>query len=146
MDGRPPDPAGGHHLRHGPTGQGGRDRPGRRGRGGRLGDGEPHRPGGDAPGPHPLPGRGPGRHHGRPEARMTVDAATLSRYADLIVGFGANVQPGQTVYLGSEVGKEDLTRAVVEACYRREARFVDVDYFDPWAKRARLLGAAAEAL
>jgi aminopeptidase len=77
---------------------------------------------------------------------MTIDAATLARYADLIVGFGANVQPGQPVFLGSEVGKEDLTRAVVEACYRRDARFVDVEYFDPWTKRARLLGASAEAL
>jgi hypothetical protein len=27
------------------------------------------------------------------------------RYADLIVGFGANVQPGQVVSLGSEVGR-----------------------------------------
>jgi len=75
-----------------------------------------------------------------------IDAATLARYADLIVGFGANVQPGQTVFLGTEVGKEELTRAVVEACYRREARFVDVEYFDPWVKRARLVGAADEAL
>jgi aminopeptidase len=75
-----------------------------------------------------------------------TDAATLARYADLIVGFGANIQPGQPVFLGTEVGKEELTRAVAEACYRREARFVDVEYFDPWVKRARLVAAAEDSL
>src|SRR5207342_3037787 len=72
--------------------------------------------------------------------------AARARYADLIVGFGANVQPGQVVLLGTELGKEEMTRAVVEACYRRGARFVDVEYFDPWVKRARLLGAAEDTL
>jgi aminopeptidase len=74
------------------------------------------------------------------------DAEARARYADLIVGFGANVQPGQTVFVGTELGKEELTRAVVEACYRRGARFVDVEYFDPCVKRIRLLGAAEDTL
>ena len=74
------------------------------------------------------------------------DPGARARYADLIVGFGANVQPGQVVLLGTELGKEEMTRAVVEACYRRGARFVDVEYFDPWVKRARLLGAAEDTL
>ncbi len=75
-----------------------------------------------------------------------MDAATLQRFADLVVRFGANVQPGQVVSVGSEIGKEDVTRAVVAAAYRQGARFVDVGYFDPHAKRSRILHADPETL
>jgi aminopeptidase len=37
-----------------------------------------------------------------------------------------------------EVGNADVARAVAEAGYRRGAQFVDVDYFDPYVKRARI--------
>jgi len=74
------------------------------------------------------------------------DPALLERFADLIVGFGANVQPGQIVAVGSELGKEDLTRAIAASAYRRGARFVDVSYFDPHVKRARILYAPDDAL
>ena len=43
----------------------------------------------------------------------------LERFAELIVGFGANVQPGQIVAVGTEPGKERLTRAIAAAAYRR---------------------------
>jgi aminopeptidase len=66
--------------------------------------------------------------------------------ADLVVVSGANVQPGQIVVVGSEPGKESLTRAVAESAYRHGARFVDVNYFDPWVKRARLLHASEDTL
>jgi aminopeptidase len=68
------------------------------------------------------------------------------RLADLVVASGANVQPGQVVAVGSEPGKESLTRAVAESAYRHGARFVDVAYFDPWVKRARLLHAGEDTL
>lgn len=67
-----------------------------------------------------------------------MDDATLERLADLIVGAGANVQPGQVVTIGSEPGKEPLTRALVRAAYRRGAKFVDVWSFDLHVKRARI--------
>lgn len=70
----------------------------------------------------------------------------LERLADLAVGFGANVQPGQVVAVSSELGKEDLTRAVAASAYRHGARFVDVAYFDLHVKRARILHAAQETL
>jgi len=70
----------------------------------------------------------------------------IERLATLAVGIGANVQPGQIVAVESEVGKEEVTRAVAVAAYRRGARFVDVSYFDPHVKRARLELAAAETL
>ncbi len=70
-----------------------------------------------------------------------MDAHLLERFAELIVGFGANVQPGQVVAIGTEPGKEQLTRAVAAEAYRRGAKFVDVASFDPHVKRARILHA-----
>ncbi|MCA1683355.1 MAG: aminopeptidase, partial [Actinobacteria bacterium] len=67
-----------------------------------------------------------------------MDAAALERFADLIVGVGANVQPGQVVDIGSAVGKEDVTRALAASAYRRGAKFVDVTYYDPYVKHARV--------
>lgn len=67
-----------------------------------------------------------------------VDQAVLERFAELLVGFGANVQPGQIVAVSSEIGKEPLTRAIAAAAYRAGATFVDVTYADPWVRRARI--------
>jgi aminopeptidase len=75
-----------------------------------------------------------------------IDEATLARYADLIVGFGANVQPGQIVEIRSELENLDLTRAVAASAYRHGARFVDVWYLDSHVRRARLEHADAETL
>jgi aminopeptidase len=70
----------------------------------------------------------------------------LERFAHLIVGFGANVQPGQVVAIGSEPGKEALTRAVADSAYRHGAKYVDVQYFDLHVKRSRILHAAEDTL
>src|SRR3954464_1934992 len=67
-----------------------------------------------------------------------MDDGTLRRFAGLIVGFGANVQPGQVVSVACEPGKEFMVRAIAASAYRRGARFVDVQWFDPWVKRARV--------
>jgi aminopeptidase len=75
-----------------------------------------------------------------------ADSPPLERFADLIVGFGANVQPGQVVAVGSEPGKEALTRAIADAAYRHGAKFVDVSYFDLHVKRSRILHAAQDTL
>ena len=66
------------------------------------------------------------------------------RLADLVVGFGANVQPGQLVGVTSYLGKEELTREIARAAYERGASFVDVLYFDQLLKRERLLGGDPE--
>ena len=70
--------------------------------------------------------------------RLTPNADIVTRLADLAVRFGANVQPGQIVGVGCEPGKEFLTRAITESAYRHGAKFVDVSWFDPWVKRARI--------
>jgi aminopeptidase len=70
----------------------------------------------------------------------------LERYADLIVNFGVNVQPDQILDLGSGLGKEELTRAITASAYKRGAKFVDVNYWDPWLKRVRVQHAADDVL
>jgi aminopeptidase len=75
-----------------------------------------------------------------------MDDAMLERLADLVVGFGANVQEDQIVSVSCEPGKEALTRAIATSAYRRGARFVDVAWFDPWVKRARVAHAREETL
>jgi aminopeptidase len=75
-----------------------------------------------------------------------MDDANLERLADLVVGFGANVQQDQIVAVTCEPGKERLTRAIAASAYRRGAKFVDVQWFDPWVKRARIAHARDETL
>jgi aminopeptidase len=75
-----------------------------------------------------------------------MDDATLARFADLVVGFGANVQHDQIVAIGCEPGKEYLVRELAASAYRHGARFVDVGWFDPHVKRARIEHAREETL
>jgi aminopeptidase len=66
--------------------------------------------------------------------------------AELVVRFGANVQPGQIVALSSEPGKEPVARAVAEVAYEQGAQFVDLRVFDLHLKRARALHAHPDTL
>ena len=75
-----------------------------------------------------------------------MDDVTLARFADLVIGFGANVQQDQIVAIGCEPGKEFLVRALAASAYRHGAKFVDVAWFDPHIKRARIEHAAPETL
>jgi aminopeptidase len=59
---------------------------------------------------------------------------------------GVNLQPGQVLAVSAFIGQEELARAVAEAAYRHGARFVDVLYFDPYVKRARIANAADDTL
>jgi aminopeptidase len=75
-----------------------------------------------------------------------MDDATLARFADLVIGFGANVQQDQIVAIGCEPGKEYLTRALAASAYRHGAKFVDVGWFDPHIKHARIEHARTDTL
>ncbi len=79
-------------------------------------------------------------------AGVAFDQDTLERFADLTIGFAANVQPGQVVAIGAELGKEAMVRALASKAYQHGARFVDVQYFDMHVKRARLLEAPEDSL
>jgi len=73
-------------------------------------------------------------------------AQYVTQLAELLVGHGANVQPGQVVGVSSAPGKEELTRAIADAAYRRGAKYVDVVYFDPYVKHSRLKHSAEDTL
>ena len=81
---------------------------------------------------------------------MSEESSDGARYldalAELLVRFGANVQPDQVVGVSTEPGKEPLARAIAEHAYRAGARFVDVVSFDPHVKRARIRHADPNSL
>lgn len=75
-----------------------------------------------------------------------VAPEVIERYAELIVGFGANVQPDQVVEVRADLEKRPLVHAIAAAAYRRGARFVDANWFDPWVRRARIEHADPQTL
>jgi aminopeptidase len=75
-----------------------------------------------------------------------VDEQLLERYAELIVGFGANVQADQVVAVEGPPEAAPLTRRIARRAYERGARYVDVVYFDPHVKRIRIETAAEDSL
>jgi aminopeptidase len=77
---------------------------------------------------------------------VTDRANDIARLAELAVRFGANVQPGQILVVGGEIGQEALVRAIARAGYEAGAKFVDAAYFDLYVKRERLLHAAEDTL
>jgi len=74
-----------------------------------------------------------------------VDPARFRPLAELAV-HGANVQPGQILLVTAALGHEPLAREIAAAAYDRGAEFVDVSYFDPHVKRARVVHADPETL
>src|SRR5436305_7952735 len=75
-----------------------------------------------------------------------VQGELLDRYAKLIVGFGANVQPDQVVAVEASPEAAPLVHRIVRGAYERGARYVDVAYFDPLVKRIRLEAATEDSL
>ena len=78
-------------------------------------------------------------------ARVTHDER-LSRYAELAVRVGANVQPGQLVEVIGRVEHAPVARAVTRAAYEAGARYVDVYYSDQHLRRALIEYAAEDVL
>ena len=70
----------------------------------------------------------------------------VERLADLLVGFGANLQPGQILGVTAYLGMEEAARAVARAAYERGAKYVDVFWWDHLVKRARLELAGEDTL
>jgi aminopeptidase len=75
-----------------------------------------------------------------------VNEELLDRYAELIVGFGANVQRDQVVAVEGPPEAAPLVRRIARGAYERGARYVDVVYFDPLVKRIRIEKAAEDSL
>jgi aminopeptidase len=75
-----------------------------------------------------------------------VDNGRLERYADLTLTIGANFQAGQDLAIGCHLEHFPLARALARAGYAAGARYVDILYWDPHAKRARSEHAPKETL
>jgi len=63
----------------------------------------------------------------------------LKTYAHLLISHGLNVQPGQVVNIAGELCHRELIHYLVEAAYKKGAKYVNVDYIDPQMPRLRAL-------
>jgi aminopeptidase len=70
----------------------------------------------------------------------------IDAYAELIVRVGANVQPGQTLFVTALVEHAPLVRAIGRAGYAAGARLVDVRYVDNHLRRAFIENASDDDL
>jgi aminopeptidase len=70
----------------------------------------------------------------------------LERYAELAVRVGANVQPGQEVFVHGLVEHAELVRALTRQSYRAAASYVNVLYDDQHVRRAMIELGPDEAL
>ena len=70
----------------------------------------------------------------------------LERYAELCVRVGANVQPGQEVFVQSQVEHAPLARALTRQAYLAGASYVNVLYLDDHVRRAMIELGPDEAL
>jgi aminopeptidase len=77
---------------------------------------------------------------------LSAGMERLDRYADLITRVGANVQPGQTVFVTALVEHAALARALGRAGYAAGARLVDVRYVDNHLRRAFIEHASEDEL
>jgi aminopeptidase len=68
---------------------------------------------------------------------MTSHAELLRGYARLVVGTGVNLAPGQELIVEAQLDHAPLVRAITEEAYDAGARFVDVNYSDPYVRRSR---------
>src|ERR1700733_3927234 len=66
--------------------------------------------------------------------------------ARLAVEAGINATENQMVVVSATLGQEDLARAIAGACYDRGARYVEVNYSDPYVRKVRLTRAPDAAL
>ena len=70
----------------------------------------------------------------------------LEQYARLAVELGSNVGEGQVLWVNGLVEHAPFARAIAAVAYERGARYVDVDYSDQYARRARIEHAPEETL
>lgn len=70
----------------------------------------------------------------------------LRSYAELALKVGVNLAPGQVLAVKCFYDHAPLARAITEVAYEMGAEFVDIWYWDPHTKRARVENAPEEGL
>jgi aminopeptidase len=68
---------------------------------------------------------------------VTGHEELLRAYAQLVVRTGVNLAPDQELLVEAQFDHAPLVRAITEEAYEAGARFVDVNYNDPYVRRAR---------
>jgi len=62
----------------------------------------------------------------------------LDRYADLLVSYALNVQPGQPLFIHGEIIHRDLSVRMAKIAYQRGAKFVQLDLQPPELLKSRI--------
>jgi aminopeptidase len=75
-----------------------------------------------------------------------MDVHLFARYATLVVRVGANVQPGQDVYIRADIEHAPVAQALTEQAYLAGAGRVVVSYDDALVRRSALRHAPMESL
>jgi aminopeptidase len=70
----------------------------------------------------------------------------IEDYARLVVRVGVDVRKGQDVYVSGDLEHADFLHAIAEDAYRAGARHVDIDFHDPWLRRALVAEGSDESL
>src|SRR5438270_649978 len=70
----------------------------------------------------------------------------LARYADAVVKVGLAIGRGDDLIVTCQPAHREFAVAVVEAAYRAKARSVEVDYVDPYVRRAYLANAPDKSI
>ncbi|HLM30795.1 MAG TPA: aminopeptidase [Solirubrobacterales bacterium] len=73
-------------------------------------------------------------------------AELLSRYADLALRVGVNLEAGQELHVVGEVAHAPMMREIARRAYELGARYVDVSYSDQRVRREMIRNAPEEAL
>ena len=76
---------------------------------------------------------------------MTTFNKQLSRYADLAVNVGVNIQPNQYLYINASTETAEFVRLITEVAYEAGARQVFVDWSDDIISRMRYEKAPADS-
>jgi aminopeptidase len=77
---------------------------------------------------------------------MAVPQEQLDAYAELVVGVGVNVEPGQVLGVTAFVEHAPFVRAMTRAAYAAGARYVDVRYVDESVRKAEVELAPEDSL
>lgn len=68
---------------------------------------------------------------------MNAFEMNLSKYAELLIRVGVNIQPGQVLFVESPLETVALTRLLVQKAYEAGAKYVQVQWDDEGVTRAR---------
>jgi aminopeptidase len=77
---------------------------------------------------------------------MTDSSRRLDAYARFALGVGVNLQPGQVLHVIGLIEHAPLVRAIARNAYEMGARYVDVAYGEPHARKAMIKHADDDVL